>query len=213
MPKAPHPYSYQEIAQAFSSGSLERINGATIVREVTSSGVLERVADLPWTARPTSWMLTFLLCYQKHGREDCFCWWDNYWSDGTVKGKAKLAEGKRPGSRYISWRKSEAILLLSHPLYREPWLREKQRAAAAWMKVSGELPIVASTSIPWAEKLLALVGSGYSPSGAANRLGLAKGAVSNARRNHPELNLHLSKLGYPPQTWRGTFTPPERNAK
>lgn len=210
MAKSPHPFSYQEIARAHASEALVRRGGLTVVLEVTPSGVVERAADLPWMDRSRSWMLSFLLCLEQHGREDCFCWWKTYWGDGSSRGAARLEEGNRPGSRYIGWKKSEKHLLLDNPLYADAWLREKQRALGAWIKKHGSLPPVASTSIPWAEKLLKLVAAGCSPSGAAERLKMPKGAVTHARRKHPELDAHLIQLGYPMQTWRGTYLPEGR---
>ena len=147
----PHPFSYREILDAMRSKALQHEKGLTLVTTVNSDGVDHPIADLPWTAKPTRWMLPFLLCLEKHGREDCLCWWQTYWDDGTQNrcNLAKLKEGARPGSRYIGWKKSETHHLLSHPVYAEPWLREKQRAMQAYLAASGEShPPLASASIP-----------------------------------------------------------------
>lgn len=209
-----HAFSYQQIAKALQDKDLLREGPITSIRVSSPRGTKELAADLPWALPRYQWMLPFLLCLERHGKEDCMCW------------KGKESKAARAGSAYIGWRKAEHQLLLSNATFAEPWMREKKlaldrfkaRALEAWRKAHpgepiprlSELTPMADASIPWAKDLLESVKKGRTPSGAAKVLGKSRYAVTSARRRHPWLDARLTELGYPGREWRAPFTPARR---
>lgn len=193
-----NPYSYQEVARKYQGGDLLSQGPITLLRFSTSKGVEECPADLPWALSSYTWMLPFLLCLEKHGREDCMCW------------KEPKSERHRL-TQYVGWRKSEQLLLKSNAAFRKPWEREKSRALKIYAEKNGSLPSPDIT-IPWAEELLRMVKEGYSPSGAARILKKSRFCVTSARQKHPWFNERLIELGYKPRAWKAQF-PPARRAK
>lgn len=194
-----YPFSYQEIAKALQNKDLLREGPITSIRVSSARGTKELAADLPWALPRYQWMLPFLLCLERHGKEDCMCW------------KGKESKAARAGSAYIGWRKAEHQLLLSNPTFAEPWMREKKLAIANWKAAHPGYPLpMADASIPWAKDLLESVKKGRTPSGAAKVLGKSRYAVTSARRRHPWLNDRLTELGYPGREWRAPFTPARR---
>lgn len=190
-----YPFSYRQVAEKLQAGDLLCQGPVTLLRISTPEGIQELPADLPWGFVRYRWMLPFLLCLEKHGREDCMCW-----------------SKKRGKTAYIGWRKTERQLLSSHPPFSAPWAREKQLASSIWQAAHPGEVAMADSTIPWAKDLLEHVRLGRTPSGAATLMGMHRFYVTSARKRHPWFNELLTRAGYPPREWRAQF-PPARRAK
>ena len=196
------PFSYREIAAALRKKDLLLQGPSTIVRITSPAGVTEHEADLPWALGPYKWMLPFLLCLEKHGKEDCMCW----------RRERLRGEPLTKTSAYIGWRKTESMLLRSHPLFAAPWEREKTLALEAWKKGHpGEEEPMADATIPWAKRLIGRIKKGMSPSAAATAMGMSRYSVTSARKRHPWFNRALIGLGYPGRPYRAYFPPGKRS--